>query len=209
MKKNWIIAVIGIIVIALGVGGYFAYDNFVVKPKRASQEQTKQKTPADETANWPVYKNEKYGFEIKYPEGWIKEEKEDGFIAFEESGNEIQAINVLIFENFKNLSIDKWLESEKSYYSEKELGNIRQDFENGEGPAIDYKIQDVTVSGIKGLDQKIDSTSGSERNVILDYNQKIYIFSLVSDKTLNLVSSSDTSNIEKIFADVLLSVSIK
>ena len=26
--------------------------------------------PADETANWKVYKNEKYGFKIKYPQDW-------------------------------------------------------------------------------------------------------------------------------------------
>jgi hypothetical protein len=41
-----------------------------VKEKEVIEEVIK-----DETANWKTYKNEEYGFEFKYPEGWYIEER--------------------------------------------------------------------------------------------------------------------------------------
>ncbi len=36
----------------------------------ASKPESEQTKSVDETANWKTYKNDKYGFEIKYPSAW-------------------------------------------------------------------------------------------------------------------------------------------
>lgn len=41
-----------------------------------------QPAPADETANWQIYTNEKYGYEIKYPNGWSIDAPNDGGASF-------------------------------------------------------------------------------------------------------------------------------
>lgn len=35
------------------------------------EKQLEETTPEDETANWKTYRNGKYGYEIKYPPGWM------------------------------------------------------------------------------------------------------------------------------------------
>jgi hypothetical protein len=39
-------------------------------PQCPSLSETEKPQPQDETANWKVYRNEKYKFEVKYPEDW-------------------------------------------------------------------------------------------------------------------------------------------
>ena len=62
------IALTVLIVVIVGVAGYFA---FVKKSDQASAptQPNNQPTPAlqDEIASWETYRNEKYGFELKYP----------------------------------------------------------------------------------------------------------------------------------------------
>ncbi len=69
-----------VVIIALGIlllgGGYFYLSK---KPAYAPAENSNaNQKVADETANWKTYRNEKYGFEIKYPEYYSAEENPDG-----------------------------------------------------------------------------------------------------------------------------------
>jgi len=68
VKKSGISTLIGIIIIvAVSVilfGGVFAYQYFFVKPQPAVQTQNQ----TNQTAGWKIYTNNKYGFEIKYPD---------------------------------------------------------------------------------------------------------------------------------------------
>ena len=59
-----------IIVIVLVVGGIFAWQYFVPKEEaKIPEEEMPGEITVDETADWKSYRNEKWGFEIKYPEG--------------------------------------------------------------------------------------------------------------------------------------------
>ena len=73
--NHWLIAII-IFVLIFIVGGVYAL-------ALQSQRQVPQPivspppispTPIDETANWKIYRNEEFGFELKYPPGWKLED---------------------------------------------------------------------------------------------------------------------------------------
>ncbi|MDP3990828.1 MAG: PsbP-related protein [Candidatus Nealsonbacteria bacterium] len=60
-SKIWISIILTILI----VGGFFAWQYF-----KAPKEEVK-----DETADWQTYRNEEYGFEMKYPQNWELEEE--------------------------------------------------------------------------------------------------------------------------------------
>ena len=82
-QKGFIeIVLIGVIVVLLAIGGYFAFRKnsapVVEQPTPnpapiVTQTNTPVTTPAtaDETANWKTYTNSQYGFELKYPSTWL------------------------------------------------------------------------------------------------------------------------------------------
>ncbi len=81
MNKKGFVNIVLVVVIALLMGtvGYFA---FVKKSEPVTQQPTlptttqtptpqqPSPTPINETANWKTYKNDTYGFEVKYPSDW-------------------------------------------------------------------------------------------------------------------------------------------
>ena len=80
----------------------------------------------DETANWKIYRNEKYGFEIKYPKDWATEVKQPSYLCQEGPGYECLAsiqfsppfplvktlkdINLIIVSNPNEYSASQWIE---------------------------------------------------------------------------------------------------
>lgn len=60
-----------VILLVVLVGGVFAYKTW---QGRKSMEKSESQLTADETANWKVYRNEEYRFELRYPPNWIVEE---------------------------------------------------------------------------------------------------------------------------------------
>jgi hypothetical protein len=66
-------SIIGIIIIFLVLvgGGYFTWQYSGEKKEEVKKSEQEQKqVVVDETVDWEVYKNEEYGFEIKYPKNW-------------------------------------------------------------------------------------------------------------------------------------------
>ena len=73
ISTSFAILVVGIIAI-MGFAIFYSYQYIWVPEEETTISQTK--TPEDETADWKVYRNEEYGFEMKYPrEGAVYEEK--------------------------------------------------------------------------------------------------------------------------------------
>jgi hypothetical protein len=71
LKKTLII--IGIIVAAITLGVtalYIAKRQGGEEAKRQKEVTTTAKKPETDTSDWKVYRNEVYGFEIKYPSDW-------------------------------------------------------------------------------------------------------------------------------------------
>ena len=72
-KKGFsnILIVIVIVVILLGVAGYFVFIKKVplaiLQTNTLSTTQSSTSTLRDQTANWNTYRSEEYGFEMKYP----------------------------------------------------------------------------------------------------------------------------------------------
>ena len=66
--QAWIPTIAGVIIVILIGGGILAWQYFwVPKEVKAPEEKAPEEIVEDETANWKTYRNEEYGFEIKYP----------------------------------------------------------------------------------------------------------------------------------------------
>lgn len=72
-----IFLLVGILIIAVVGGAYYLGRSTSPKPSSNPVviSQTSQPTPdpssSDETANWKTYRNENFGFEVKYPSEWM------------------------------------------------------------------------------------------------------------------------------------------
>jgi hypothetical protein len=75
-SKNWlfIMLVIFVILLSLGTAAFFAYQNVQLKKQAAqttplaSPKPTAEAGTTDPTANWKIYKDDSYKYELKYPE---------------------------------------------------------------------------------------------------------------------------------------------
>ncbi|MBZ9571894.1 hypothetical protein KJA15_00945 [Patescibacteria group bacterium] len=59
----------------------------------------------DETANWKTYRNEEYGFEIKYPDDWHIHEVEDGYIGIVDTEEKVFPQMVFQKSNWMGVTI--------------------------------------------------------------------------------------------------------
>ena len=67
---------------------------------------------AVDTSSWETYRNEEYGFEFKYPEGWVLEQNFSYSISISKSGASYGHI-AATERNPDGLSINRWFEQEK------------------------------------------------------------------------------------------------
>jgi len=58
---------LALLIVAGGVVAYNYYSTLEEKPSTGEPGE-----PQDETADWKTYRNEEYGFEVKYPEDWYE-----------------------------------------------------------------------------------------------------------------------------------------
>jgi len=190
-SKIWVV----IILIILITGGIFAWQYFgapeetKVLEKEAVKDETK-----DETADWKTYRNEEYGFEVKYPGDWQLDLRgapssvrfdvnKDNFLTKKEFrerlGNEYTyRWHYYRWKFYDDIEI-------KVYVSLNELpGNVNNlDLEKWiEKRMEDYLIsknskKEITVNKYKGIEVK-ELGYGSYRSIFLLRNSFIYNFFL-------------------------------
>jgi len=122
----------------------------------------------DETADWKVYRKEKYGFEIKYPNDWdspIESGDTDAltgnYSGFFKEGNVLLAFSIDVYENDKNLSLKDWWEQE--FY---EKLNVKYDY-SYEGV--------VSISpGIESAKYKLERAGFEDICYLISKNRKVY-----------------------------------
>jgi len=99
-SKIWIIIILVIFV----AGGILAWQYFWV-PKE--EVKAPEEVIIDETADWKIYRNEEYGFEIKYPS--FLEGGEPGCSISEIEGIIFIGPVSLIFFDIQGLTLDEWI----------------------------------------------------------------------------------------------------
>jgi hypothetical protein len=131
-------------------------------------------SPTNETTNWNTYRNERYGFEIKYPEDWgfreSKVEKPKDFyrkysVSFEsldidETGAWL-SMSIDIADNSEGLSPQNW---------------FRERNERWRVQSIIQSEDEIIVAGVNAVKIIVEQWFFDRENVCLTRDNLIYVF---------------------------------
>ena len=147
----------------------------------------------DETADWQVYRNEEYGYELKYPKNWSFREFSKKFAGFSPSGKESQAgigyehpgeITITVYptlgdfpNNEEELGFDDWIDQEIS------TGRFKNKKEVivGKGNYTGLEVQDLGIVNFRTILLTLDSalyliTTNEDSFEMLSFDQMLSTF---------------------------------
>jgi hypothetical protein len=165
-KKTLIITAIIVAVIALGATAvYIVQRQEAGKVRQKGVATTPEKpvvqpeepttTGPIDTANWKVYRNKEYGFELKYPKEWEIDEPEEGMLYFQDEFVITAPTQGLVFGVFpKGSKIHKEPQPDRDilYFP---VGEIK-------GPII----LDISINGQEALEKRYIYQDGSQERFI-------------------------------------------
>ncbi len=117
-KKNLItLTLIFTIILIISGISLFLFLNKKESNQKMNKNNNKQEIKKEETiingidiANWKTYRNEEYGYMIKYPNDWNIRELKIG-ASFKKGGGEILVESWPIFGHFANLPLKEYIEN--------------------------------------------------------------------------------------------------
>jgi hypothetical protein len=150
----------------------------IATPPEAQEKVPSEKAPADGTANWKTYRNEKYGFEIKYPPGFFYSEENEGVRFIENEWENITG-------NFPYIGIDilQTTSSIEDFFKEEKKRLVNEGyrfFENGcDMRCVSKQAKEiVVVKEIKALKYRDWGVSGGNDNVIIRHPSRDLIIKI-------------------------------
>ncbi len=109
---KWLL--IALVAVILAGGGFFYYIYIYKK----GQPTTTTTSSTDETSTWKTYKNNTYGYSLKYPEGWQVDEKDAADIKFSKKSKDatLGTDQKILFEvkskSEENTKLSDWVKDE-------------------------------------------------------------------------------------------------
>src|SRR3989344_1188639 len=187
-----------IIVFLVSIMGYFwirnTINNFQKLDVNINQIKLPEiQIPKDEISDWKTYKNDEYGYEIKYPNDWYVKEIEQGIV---EGGvyfsphrpDEIETGGIAFTNEALSVSID-------SIIQESSLLKFAGNYLNL-SVATKFEIENIKISEIDGIKVKIvcEGVGCDNPHWFVVNNNNIYIFNS------NLSSKDKIDSFEKILS---------
>jgi hypothetical protein len=124
----------------------------------------------DETANWKTYRNEEYGFEIRYPSEWQYKADKNYIGFYDPQGTKFVAPNKLtirVLSKENNISLDKWVQ---------ELPEIKSGFGiSGKPPSGSFR--DINSISFYVIDTTNEEGANIIANAFLEKNSSVIKFS--------------------------------
>jgi len=193
MKTNQngfaIMTVVLVVALVLGIGGVYYYITQNARSAAENKQEAINGAIAYDTASWQTYRNEKYGFEIKYP-------GRDYFTSVDDT----QGLPVFLIGNYTksnmpegtpSIYIEKFITNrELSKYGENEQGRVETKIGVDRIPAVQYteqsrdSVYDYTLVKVDGGILNVGRFSSTLKIPKGIYYQMLTTFKFINSQTV-------------------------
>jgi len=176
-NRVWITVEAIVFVAIIGIGGYFLWSG----TQQQTQPQDKIVNTEDEAADWKTYRNEEYGFEVKYPASHYIYFEGDHIFVQDETRKTV--VGMTPFNNYSDLSLQNFLKE-----------NTRL-LIGGEGEYENLLTNEpIELNGLQGIKY------GMERDTYIMFGKEDVIVRLyIGNYFISLLS--DIEHAEKVLAN--------
>lgn len=222
-KINTGFAISIIIILAIFFGGIFwmmEEKNIADAPETQSQatqtipqatnvaeKQTEQKNlqSSIDVSGWKIYKNEKYGFEFKYPQTWFEQKPIDGLMAFN-----VYFTSKDIANDYNKLGKDDVQFSVMKSKDETQINNDEplRVLDTIKGVVISGKTP-VTIDGNDGIMQLQDSSVSDPGCNLVSYFKKNGVSHQIQMNTVGLHNCETVKKYSGVYDAILSSFIVK